>query len=115
MLKKQNRLKTNFEFNITRKYGEKHQGADFFMYILKPDNYGGETKVGVVVSNKLAKSAVQRNRVKRVFREVVRKNFEKLSGGYWIVLHPRSTSLKKGYEEINTDFNKTLQKITLPG
>jgi len=114
MLKKQNRLTTNFEFNITRKHGKKYQGENFFVYVLKPKNYDGETKMGIVVSNKLAKSAVLRNRVKRIFREVVRNNFEKLVGGFWIVIHPSSTALQKGYEEISADFIKTLQKNSIP-
>ena len=115
MLDKLNRLKTKFEYNITRKYGKKYNNQLFSIFVLKPKNYSGPTKIGVVVSNKIHKKATKRNRVKRVFREVVRKNLDKLpKQNLWIVIHPRSSSLEKGYEEVSTEFNKTLQKVSFP-
>lgn len=113
MLKKENRLSSNFEFNTTRKYGRYYSGRYFHIYFLIPTNYNGPTKVGVVVSNKFSKKAVERNRVKRVYREVIRKNFEKIDkGSLWIVIHPKFNSLEKNYEEISTDFNKVIQKAS---
>ncbi len=113
MLKKENRLSSNFEFNVARKYGRYYAGKFFHIYFLIPKNYNGPTRVGVVVSNKFSKSAVERNRVKRVYREVVRENFGKIDkGNLWVVIHPRFNSLGKNYEEINTDFNKVLQKAS---
>lgn len=114
MLKKENRLSSNFEFNTTRKYGRYYSGKYFHIYFLIPKDYSGPTKVGVVVSNKFSKKATERNRVKRVFREVVRKNFDSINkGSLWIVIHPKFNSLEKGYEEISTDFNKVLQKESI--
>ena len=115
MLKRIHRITSTFEFNVARKYGEYYEGQFFHIYFLKPRNYEGPTKVGIVVSTKTAKKATKRNRVKRVFREVVRKNFEKIDrGNLWIVIHPKASSLDKKYEEINTDFNQVLQKVSLP-
>lgn len=115
MLKRQHRLTSRFEFNITRKYGDYYKGKFFHIYFLKPKNYKGPTKVGIVISTKVHKKAVKRNRIKRVFREVVRKNFEKIDkGDLWVVIHPKTNSLDKKYEEINTDFNQILQKISIP-
>ena len=110
MLPKQNRLSSNFEFNITKKYGQYAEGYFFHIYVLKPRNYEGPAKVGFVVSNKSSKKAVDRNIIKRVFREVIGKNFDKIVPGYWVVIYPKVSSLEKGYEEINTDFNKVIQK-----
>lgn len=115
MLKRKNRLTSNFEFNVARKYGEYYKGQFFHIYFLKPRNYSGPTKVGIVVSTKLHKKATKRNRVKRIFREVVRNNFEKINkGNLWIVIHPKTNSLGTSYEEINTDFNKVLQEVSFP-
>lgn len=114
MLKKENRLSTNFEFNIARKYGRYYAGRYFHAYFLNPKNYDGSTKFGVVVSNKFSKKAVERNRVKRVYREVIRNNLDKLDkNGLWVVIHPKFISLQKDYEEINTDFNKVLQEESI--
>jgi len=114
MLRKKYRLSTNFEFNITRKYGKYFSGDFFHAYILKPKNYTGPTKMGIVTSTKLSKIAPKRNRIKRVYREVLKSNLESLGKGNWVVIHPKSNSLDKKYEELNADFTKNLQKISIP-
>jgi len=113
MLKKVNRLSSNFEFNVARKYGKKYEGELFHVYFLTPKNYTGPVKVGVVVSNKFHKNAVVRNRIKRLYREAIRNNFDKIDKeNLWIVIHPKIASLEKTYEEINADFDKVLQKVS---
>jgi ribonuclease P protein component len=114
MLKKENRLISNFEFNVARKYGDHIEGDLSHVYFVTPKNYEGPTKVGIVVSNKLHKNAVFRNRIKRLYREAVRNNFDKINkGNLWIAIHPKFNSKDKTYEEINADYNKILQKASL--
>ena len=104
MLKKENRLTSKVEFNITRKYGGKKSGNHFHIFYLQTKKYIGPTKVGIVISNKFDKRAVKRNKVKRLFREVIRKNMNLLPDNLWVVIHPRFHTIDKSYEEINTDF-----------
>lgn len=112
MLKKEQGLKTSFEFNITRKYGEYYNSKFFHLYILKPTNYTGISKFGVVVSTKFDKSAVIRNKIKRQYKQAIKPFLEtNKSKSLWIVLHPKFSAKNKSYEEISTDFNKVLQKI----
>ncbi len=113
MLKKENRLTSKFEFNLVRKYGTSSSSASFHLTYLRPMNHNGPTKVGFVVSNRFDKRAVMRNRVKRIFRELVRQNFAKIKSGYWVVITPRRGCLTKNYEELNAEFNKLLQKIPI--
>jgi ribonuclease P protein component len=113
MLNKKNRLTSKFQFNVARKYGQYYEGSLMHIYVLKPQNFSGETKVGFVVSNKFHKRAAKRNAVRRLFREIVRLNIDKLGKSNWIVIHPKFDSLNKTYEEISTDFNKILQKISI--
>ena len=115
MLNKDNRLTSKFEFNITRKYGVKHTGVFSTVYSLKPTNYEGPIKVGIVVSNRVHPKAAKRNYVKRVLREIVRKKItesgeEKLKN-LWIVVQSKQEIIGKKYEEIRVDIDKTLQKI----
>jgi len=113
MLKKENRLSSNFEFNVTRKYGKYYKGKYFHIYFLKPKNYEGPTKVGVVVSTKFDKRAVVRNRIKRIFRDIIRKNFDSISKeGLWVVIHPKTVCTNARYEEISSEFNKILQEAS---
>lgn len=111
MLKEENRLKTTYEFNKTRRLGRRYRGPLFDVFYLDVRNYDGPSRIGIVATIKFDKSAVKRNRVKRVFREVVRLNLSKIKGGFWIVIHPKKITIDKGYEEINTEFNKVLPKI----
>ena len=112
MLQKQFRLTTDFEFNVTRKYGETRRGAFFQIYYLQPRNYQGLTKVGIVVSNRFNKNAVVRNRIKRIYREIVRASLDKFAPNYWIVVYPRTTVINAKHEEINSDFTKVLQTLS---
>jgi ribonuclease P protein component len=113
MLKRENRLSSDFEFNITRKYGKYFNGKYFHIYFLRPKNYNGPTKVGIVVSNKFSKKAVERNRIKRIFREIVGNNLEKIGkDNIWVVIHPKISCQNKSYEEISAEFNKILQEAS---
>ena len=111
MLKKPNRIRTRYEFWKVRKDGVHISARHFHLYYLQRRDFLEETKVGIIVSNKFSKSAVKRNRTKRVFREIVRTNFDKMKPGYWITIHPRFHTAQVTYEEINTDFIKILQKV----
>jgi len=113
MLKKENRLSTNFEFNVTRKHGKKVFGTLCSMFYVKPTNYQGPAKVGIVVSKKVHKSAVKRNRLKRLFVECISKKLDNIPKDHWVVFHPRTESLESKYEEICIDVNKVLSKISL--
>lgn len=113
MLKKENRLSTNFEFNVTRKHGKKVSGDYCSIFFLKPNNYQGTVKVGIVVPKKISKIAVKRNRLKRIFSEIIRKKIDSLPKNCWVVVHPKPSSLNQEYEKISTDVNKVLSKISI--
>ena len=117
MLPKKNRLTSDYEFNKVRylanKHGTKYTANLFHIFWIDAKDYDGPAQVGIVVSNKFHKSAVKRNKTKRVFREVVKKHFDKIKEGYWVVVHPKFKSIDKSYEEIDADFTKAIQKISL--
>lgn len=113
MLKKQYRLLTNFEFNVVRRHGIVLKSAFFNLYFLFPRNYIGNPKVGIITSVVFDKSAVKRNRAKRIFSEIIRLNFDKLLNNVWIVVYPKRISLVEDYEKINSEFVKALQKISV--
>ena len=68
------------------------RGRAFFNPLLTVKFLGrqdGMPRVAVIVSTKVAKSAVRRNRIKRVLRELLRTNIGKLKAGdYAIVVKP---------------------------
>ena len=113
MLKKKNRLLTGYEFGrvkyLSKKNKTRYHGRFFKLYFSRV-SLTSETKVGIVVPKTLSKLAVVRNRTKRVFREVVRKDFGKIPTGYWIVIYPTISSLKGSSEDISAEFTEFLQK-----
>lgn len=112
MLKKENRMRTRFQFNITRDKGFHSRGEYFHIFVFGPDDYRDSTQIGIVVSQKVTKKAVERNRIKRLYREALRNNYAILPEKKWIVIQPTAQSLDRNYEEISTDLIKTLQKIS---
>ncbi|MBN1162900.1 ribonuclease P protein component [Patescibacteria group bacterium] len=113
MLKKENRLSTRYEYRTTRQHGAHHAGEFTYVFILQPRNYSGPARIGIVTSKKFHKNAVVRNRIKRLYREIVRENLPKISKNLWIVIQPRVKSIGKTYEEISSDFNKILSKTSI--
>ncbi len=113
MLKKQNRLNTNFEFSVVRRHGSKITSKLFNFYYLDAKNYEGPTRFGIVVPNTFSKIAPERNRVKRLYREVLRLSLDRFKDGYWVVIYPNQSSKEAKYEEISAEFNKILSEIPI--
>lgn len=113
MLKKENRLTTNFEFSITKKYGKKVFFPLFNAYFLVPNNYQGPPKVGIVVPNTVSKKAAKRNLIKRHLRETTRKVLYLLPNNLWVVIYANAASIGSNYEEINSQVNQLIQKISI--
>jgi ribonuclease P protein component len=123
MLPTKNRIHTRFEFHKVKKFGDLYKCRYFYLYALPIKRLediskgqwcaGGQTQVGFLISNKLHKSAVVRNRIKRLFRESVGINFDKIPVGWWLVFYPRFVCIGACYEEINAAITEVLQKISL--
>ncbi len=69
MLNKKNRLKSNSSFKATYCQNRVVSDEFFVLFAGKNKNKEGETKAGFVVSKKIDKRAVVRNKIKRRMRE----------------------------------------------
>jgi ribonuclease P protein component len=79
------------------------RGSRGFVLFFTP-NRGGPSRFGVVVSKKTAALAVDRNRLRRRVREILRARLSRITGGYDIVVH-----IKKPAAEL--DFSATTQEL----
>jgi ribonuclease P protein component len=107
MLKRANRLAKSKDIQTAFARGRTFFNPFFGIRFLPK---AGEKKFTVVVSTKVYKRAVARNRLKRLVREYIRKNLEKFrSGSYVISAKPKISQLPE--TEIVPAFLGACQRI----
>jgi len=99
------RLKQRKEFNIAWNRGNKYHTEHFIVIIV--ENKDGPTRLGITASRKVG-GAVQRNRVKRLLREVFRTLYPivKPYVDFSIIAKKGSTCLS--YEEVQSEIKHLL-------
>ena len=107
MLPKENRLKKKKEFETVFKNGKTLRGKNIIARYFKSED--GKTKIGFIVSKKVSKKAVERNKVKRRLRESLRENKEKIDKGVSIIIIALASSKEVPYSEINNDIKSVLK------
>jgi len=107
MLKKENRLTKKNDFERVYKKGRGLKADSLFLKILENDK--GVTRIGIVVSKKVSKKAVERNKVKRRIREIIRKM--DLKSGFDIIIVTYPSIKEKKFDQIEDEiiylFKKT--------
>ena len=96
MLPKENRLKKRIAFNATYRTGISYYKNGITVFCGKKKTADIPTKIGFVVSKKIHKRAVRRNRIKRLMRESVRlyiKDYEKFDTKYMSLIFVASSKL----------------------
>lgn len=109
MLAQVYRLTTDEDFARVAKEGLKLSFPFFSLGAFKrKDN---ETpRFGFVVSTKVSKKAVVRNKVKRALREAIRQNLSYLKGGYDIVFWVKSKAERAYTDQLMAEVKVALAK-----
>lgn len=103
MLKKQHRLAKTTTVEQTMRRGRSFFNPHFVIKFRASHN---APRFTVIVSTKVSKKAVDRNRLKRLLREVIRLQLSKFRGGdYVIIVKPivvklSSTELKESFSKL---------------
>ena len=114
MLPKEYRLKKKSAFNATYKSGVVFRNGGITVFCGKKKTAEFPTKVGFVVSKKIHKRAVKRNRIRRLMRESLRLYIKdnKLSTRYMsLVFTGSSRLLGQDFKEVNSSMLKLLEMI----
>ncbi|MCK9445793.1 ribonuclease P protein component [bacterium] len=111
MLPKENRLKKEKEFEAVFKGGRTLKGKSVFLKYLI--NGTDQTRIGFVVSKKISKLAVERNKAKRRMRDIVRLKKDNLKDGLSIVIISLPPIKGMEYKEIKQDLENLLSKEEL--
>ncbi|MGM0607538.1 MAG: ribonuclease P protein component [Candidatus Muiribacteriota bacterium] len=97
-------------FKITRKEVSKLLKKARFcsnnFFTVRKNNHD-ELKVVISVKKKFYKKAVKRNKIKRIIREIIRKDFNKKKGFYLIIIKARKEKELK-YKILKNKLNELL-------
>ena len=110
---KYGKLKKSWQFQRVYKEGDKYFDYLFVLYVL-PNNTR-ETRIGLTVTKKVGIS-VQRNRIKRVIREVFR-SLKEIAPGNDLVVVARKAAVDLKYSQAQDSLSHLLYRagISKPG
>jgi ribonuclease P protein component len=111
MLKKDFRLRKQKDFD--RVFGSGSFFSQGFLALKTVPNGLPSSRFGFIVSNKVSKKAVSRNRIKRLLRESVRLSFEQIKPGFDIAVMARADISKKSFVEVNVAVDSLLKRSGL--
>ena len=98
--------------NFRRVYGKGRSVVQPSMVVYVLENRLGMNRLGITVSTKIGK-AVQRNKIRRRFREIYRMNEDKIKTGCDIVLVARSRSRAEEFWKFEAEFLKAAEKLKI--
>ena len=105
------RLRKSWEFNSVKKLGRRYKDQTFWFQIFCDTVSMEMPKLGIIASRRFG-GAIQRNRAKRRFREIFRKNINHFPKGSKIVLLPRPTLFSYSFDVIESRILAAVDKTT---
>lgn len=113
MLHKENRLTDKQSFDLAIKRGTRYTSPNFIAYIIKLPARDTGPRAGIIVSKKISKKAVERNRIKRVIREALKQKIIGIRQEYDIVVLATKNIKGKGSNDIAEDLDIMRRKLKL--
>lgn len=103
-------IKKNEEYKNV--YNKRNSISDYYLVLFISKNKLTYNRYGFTTAKKM-KRAVDRNRIRRIFKEIVRKNIPNIESGYDIILMARLNAIESSYKDLNKSFIKLLNKKKL--
>jgi ribonuclease P protein component len=101
------RLLRRAEYDAVYSEGRRRSSRDFAIFLrangLRFSRFGWSVK-------KATGNAVQRNRIRRRLREIVRRHRQEIAGGWDIVIHPRSSAATADFSALTRDLLSLLPR-----
>ncbi len=102
-------IKENREFRYAYKRGKKIVSSYIVLHYVK--NRTDSNKLGITVAK--LKTAVERNRAKRLIRECYRAHFKQIRGGYNVVIVARSKMADATFADVDKAMAYCIRKSDL--
>jgi len=112
MLDKKNCLKKKKDFKKIIEDGKKIE-KEFLVLKFSKNSLGDVTRIGFVVSQKVAKKAFLRNKIKRRLREIVKNNLDNLKSGYDLIFFTKKAIKEKDFLEMKKTVEQILKQAKL--
>jgi ribonuclease P protein component len=111
MLKRPHRLGKKDNLESILKNGGKALGRLLVLRMRK--NNQNTHRFGIVISQKVGRQAVDRNRIKRQINDIVRLNYEKLpeENHFDILILPKTAIMEATYDQIKADFLSLIPRL----
>jgi ribonuclease P protein component len=99
-------LKKSNEFRHVFSTGNKKTGKYILVYMMPGQQE--DNRLGIVIKKEIG-NAVQRNKIKRILREIWRNSCNKLIIGYDVVILVRKKIIYARFSEVETELVKLIQ------
>lgn len=109
MLPQKNRLTKKSNFEKVKNKGKMFQSASFGLLVLVR-NDKKFSRFGFIVSTKVSKRAVKRNRIKRTFRLAVNSLLEAVKDGYDFVFLVKKDAIEIKQDELKKEIKIAFSK-----
>jgi len=110
VLKKINIIRLKKEFEEIRTRGEIHQSPIFGLVTLDIRSEG-ESRFGFVISKKISKKAVVRNKIRRLLAESVRVNLKNIKKGYLVLFLVKKEIIGMKFGEVETEVKRMFERV----
>ncbi|HUS60037.1 MAG TPA: ribonuclease P protein component [Nevskiaceae bacterium] len=111
MLPKQHRLPLRKEFNRVKKQGQLFQGNLFSLLVASQAS--PEIRFAFIVSKKIHKKAVKRNKIRRILAESVQAFLLEIKPGVDAVFLTKKVIIDKNFTEIKKEVKRIFKKASL--
>lgn len=113
-LAKVNRLRSYRDFRQVYESGKKYESAHLIIWaLLDSEIVSNEPKIGIVVSQKVSKKAVTRNRIKRQIKGIIRGLLPQIDKGVKIVIIVKTTARECQFNQFLRELKELLLKANI--